>query len=265
MFCTRCGTKLEAGSHFCSGCGAALEAPPVAADPMPGPAYAPPAPKKKGRWLPLLMAAGATLLILVIVLVIVLSGSSPEDVVEEYLEAEFEGDQAELSELRGFDPWTNFITTVYDLDDEIEDIEDDLIWYENETDLDLDFDYWHSRLYRIRDERDFYKFWLDYCEAEAEALVEAHHISYEILSIATYRLHNTEMRDARSSLKSSYEYWEEWNNAPEYDIYEIDAFYEVDVAMQVEYDGEIEIIEQTMLVVEAHGQYYIAYSNWYGQ
>lgn len=253
MYCTKCGTPNDNTSRFCVSCGSPLEA---AAPCSPAPA---PAPKKGKKKLLLLIAAAATLLLLVIVLVIACSGSSPEDVVEDYLEAEFEGDQEAMSELMGVDPWDTFRSTLYSDPDYVkEDISEKLIWYEYAADGELDCDYWRERIDRLYDTQDLYDFWIDFSEAEAEAMNEAYDASYEVLLITTYELHGTEARDARNQLKLHYDYWEQWDRAPVYDLYEIDAFYEVTVAVKHERNGETWIDEETMLLVEYHGNCYIA-------
>lgn len=253
MYCTKCGTPNGPASRFCISCGSPLEA-------APQPCAAPEAPKKKKKKkLFLLIAAAAAVLLLVIVLVIVFSGSSPEDVVEDYLEAEFEGDQEAMSELMGLDPWVTFRSSIYsDLDFVKEDIGEKLSWYEYAADGELDCDYWRERLDRLDDTHDLYDFWIDFSEAEAEAMAEAYDASYEIVMITTYELHGTDARDARNQLKNHYDYWEYWDRAPVYEIYEIDAFYEVTVAVKHERNGETWIDEETMLLVEYHGNCYLA-------
>lgn len=258
MYCTKCGAPNDNTSRFCVGCGSPLE---TAAPAQPG--YAPPAPaqapKKGKKKLLLLIAAAATLLLLVIVLVIAFSGSSPEDVVEDYLEAEFEGDQEAMSELMGIDPRDLFSYSVYtDLDMAVAEALNKLGWYERTEKIDLDYDYWYDRLDRIRDMEDFYRYWLEFSEAEAEAITDAYDASYEILLINTYELQGTDARDARNRLKDIYEYWETWDREPVYELYEIDAFYEVNVAIKNEHNGETWIDEEVMLLVEYHGECYIA-------
>lgn len=253
MYCTKCGAPNDNTSRFCVSCGAPLE---TAAPCSPAPA---PAPKKGKKKLLLLIAAAATLLLLVIVLVIAFSGSSPEDVVEDYVEARFEGDQKEVSKLMGIDPRDLFSYSVYsDLDMAVAEALSELGWYERTEKIDLDYDYWYDQLDRIRDMEDFYDYWLEFSEAEAEAITDAYDASYEILLINTYELHGTDARDARNRLKDIYEYWEAWDREPVYELYEIDAFYEVNVAIKNERNGETWIDEETMLIVEYHGTYYIA-------
>lgn len=224
----------------------------------------PAAPKNKRKLLILLTAGAATLLLIVILLAVLLSGDSPESVVEDYLEAEFNGDQVTMSELQGFDPWDNYIATMYSLDDEINQIENGLLYYEYEDELDLDYNYWYDRLYAVEDEEHFYEFWLDYGEAEAKAMIEAYDASYEILTITTYELSGSDRRDARNEVRDTYAYWKMMGYAPEYDLDEIDAYYEVTVSAMVEYDGDSKLGEQTMLAIKEGGGYYIAKTYWYG-
>ena len=251
MFCTKCGMENADGSSFCVYCSANLnEGESYSADGTP--VVTPP--QKKGIK-PLYLIIGAAAVVLVVVLLIVLlsGGSSPEGVVEDYIEAEFTADYELLGKCSGFDYKQTGIESIDDLDDRIESFESyQLNWLADDyEDVGMDLLEWEDRLYEIDSEEEFVEFMMEFNIEYRELYIEEYECSYEIT-----RIEATELT-SRSDIKDAEEAFEDWYD----DLYEegcvllfeeddVETFYTVDVKVRFEEDGERDSEKATVLVVE---------------
>ena len=204
MFCTKCGMENADGSSFCVYCSANLnEGESCSADGTP--VVTPP--QKKGIK-PLYLIIGAAAVVLVVVLLIVLlsGGSSPEGVVEDYLEAEFTGDYELLGECCGFDYKQTAIENIDDLDDRIESFESyHLDWLADDyEDVGMDLLEWEDRLYEIETEEEWVEFEMEFQAEYRKLYNEEYECSYEIT-----RIEATELT-SRSDIKDAEEAFGDW-------------------------------------------------------
>ena len=278
MFCSRCGANNPDIADFCTRRGAPM--PKAVSTTVSGSSAAPESAPEKGKNTKTIVIA-AILAVLIIAAILVAAiliknasggdgsgggssdrGSSiaqtPEEVVENYLKAEFEGDLVWSAKCRGYD---YDAYKVDDLKDEYTDLDDAIEnkveYFEDEDadedlgDIGIDASEWADKFADVETEEEYIEVQKQYQKEYYEHYNREYDRSYQIEEIEAEELSGEELREAEDSFEKWYIANEDWRYGRMiFEEDQVEAFYEVNVKIKYEPDGDSETETRTYVVAE---------------